>query len=95
MHVLCNLLAMFELKLVENNLVLGVESGVTVTAVAVNKSAEYVQITMQGGINFTTIFIMNIELVCRSAHAQFWVKLCMFRQSMTFLNLAVHPQLFV
>ena len=43
--VSCNLLAVFELKLLRNNLVLGVEHGVVATVVAVGESAEYGLIT--------------------------------------------------
>ena len=43
--VLCNPLAVFELKLLGNNLVLGVERGVVATAVVVSESAEYGLIT--------------------------------------------------
>ena len=37
----CNPLAVFELKLLGNNLLLGVEHGVVMTAVVVGESAEY------------------------------------------------------
>ena len=43
--VLCNPLAVFELKLLGNNLILGVERGVVATAVVVGKSPEYELIT--------------------------------------------------
>ena len=43
--VSCNPLAVFELKLLGNNLVLGVEHGVVATAVVVGESAEYGLIT--------------------------------------------------
>ena len=43
--VSCNPLAVFELKLLENNLILSVEHGVVATAVAVGESAEYGLIT--------------------------------------------------
>ena len=43
--VSCNPLAMFQLKLLGNNLVLGVEHGVVATAVVVGASAEYGLIT--------------------------------------------------
>ena len=43
--VSCNPLAMFELKLLGNNLVLGMECGVVATAVVVGESAEYGLIT--------------------------------------------------
>ena len=43
--VSCNLLAVFEFKLLGNNLVLGVECGVVATAVVVGESAEYGLIT--------------------------------------------------
>ena len=43
--VSCNPLAVFELKLLGNNLVLGVERGVVATAVVVGESAEYGLIT--------------------------------------------------
>ena len=43
--VSCNLLAMFELKLLEKNLVLVVEHGFVATAVVVNESTEYGLIT--------------------------------------------------
>ena len=43
--VSCNPLAVFALKLLGNNLVLGVERGVIVTAVIVGESAEYGLIT--------------------------------------------------
>ena len=39
--MLCNPLAVFPLKLLRNNLVLGVEHGVDATAVVVNESTEY------------------------------------------------------
>ena len=41
----CNPLAVFELKLLGNNLVLGVECGVVATAVVIGESAEYGLIT--------------------------------------------------
>ena len=41
----CNPLAVFELKLLGNKLVLGVERGVVATAVVVSESAEYGLIT--------------------------------------------------
>ena len=41
----CNPLAVFELKLLGNNLILGVERGVVATAVVVGESAEYGLIT--------------------------------------------------
>ena len=41
----CNPLAVFELKLLGNNLILGVEHGVVATAVVVGESAEYGLIT--------------------------------------------------
>ena len=43
--MLCNPLAVFELKLLGNNLILGVERGVVATAVAVGESTEYGLIT--------------------------------------------------
>ena len=43
--VSCNPLAVFELKLLGNNLVLGVEHGVVATAVVVGESTEYGLIT--------------------------------------------------
>ena len=43
--VSCNPLTVFELKLLGNNLVLGVDSGVVATVVAVGESAEYGLIT--------------------------------------------------
>ena len=43
--MLCNLLAVFELKLLGNNLVLGVERGVIATGVVVGDSTEYGLIT--------------------------------------------------
>ena len=43
--VSCNPLAMFELKLLGNNLILGVEHGVVATAVVIGESAEYGLIT--------------------------------------------------
>ena len=43
--VSCNPLAMFKLKLLGNNLILGVERGVVATAVVVGESAEYGLIT--------------------------------------------------
>ena len=43
--VSCNPLAVFELKLLGNNLVLGVEFGVVATATVVGESAEYGLIT--------------------------------------------------
>ena len=43
--VSCNPLAVFELKLLGNNLVLGMERGVVATAVVVGESAEYGLIT--------------------------------------------------
>ena len=44
-RVSCNPLAVFELKLLGNNLVLGVERGVVATAVVVGESTEYGLIT--------------------------------------------------
>ena len=41
----CNPLAVFELKLLGNNLVLGMEHGVVAIAVVVGESAEYGLIT--------------------------------------------------
>ena len=41
----CNPFAVFELKLLGNNLVLGVERGVVATAVVVGESTEYGLIT--------------------------------------------------
>ena len=43
--VSCNSLAVFELKLLGNNSVLGVERGVVATAVVIGESAEYGLIT--------------------------------------------------
>ena len=43
--VLCNPLAVFELKLLGNNLVMGMERGVVATTVVVGESAEYGLIT--------------------------------------------------
>ena len=43
--VSCNPLAVFELKLLGNNLVLGMERGVVATAVVVGESTEYGLIT--------------------------------------------------
>ena len=43
--MLCNPFAVFELKLLGNNLVLGVEHGVVATAVIVGESAEHGLIT--------------------------------------------------
>ena len=43
--MLCNPLAVFELKLLGNNLVPGVERGVVATAVVVGESSEYGLIT--------------------------------------------------
>ena len=43
--VSCNPLAVFELKLLGNNLILGMERGVVATAVVVGESAEYGLIT--------------------------------------------------
>ena len=41
----CNPLAVSELKLLGNNLVLGVERGVVVTAIVIGETAEYGLIT--------------------------------------------------
>ena len=43
--VSCSLLAVLELKLLGNNLILGVEHGVVATAVVIDESAEYRLIT--------------------------------------------------
>ena len=60
--VSCNPLAVLELKLLGNNLVLGMEHGVVVTIVAVGESAEY------GLINHAKSHLLHDDIhdICRA-----------------------------
>ena len=61
---------MFVLKLVGNNLVLGVDSGIVATAVAIGESAQYGLITMQGSTKTLMTIVTNGVFVCRITNAK-------------------------